>query len=169
MGYSELIKDLGPIRSYMRHFIAYGFQSRSDFKEKSPRSYDNMCRRLESWLGDYMIFHRSATGKAQFISVDPRTVTHDPLYRAFKAKSFTDNDIILHFFILDLLADTSTPLSLCQIVEALHTDYFQPVGLVSACSGWDHPEQAERIRRLGPADPDPRRQDLPLQPFHICS
>ena len=28
-----------------------------------------------------------------------------PLYRAWQSKSFTDNDILLHFFLLDLLAD----------------------------------------------------------------
>lgn len=105
MAYSELIKNFEKIRSYMRDFYVYGFRSRGDFEQKSARSYDNERRRIESWLGDSMSFRQDASGKRVFISVDQREVPHNPLYRALKAKSFTDRDITLHFYILDVLAD----------------------------------------------------------------
>ena len=53
MPYSELIKNFDKIRGYMRHFFAFGFKGREDFKGKSLRIYDNE-RRLESWLKGYM-------------------------------------------------------------------------------------------------------------------
>ena len=103
MAYSELIKNFEKIRSYMREFYVYGFKSRDEYNAKSARSYDNERRRIESWLGDYMGFHRDAAGKSVFLSVDSRNILHNPLYQAFRAKSFTDRDITLHFYILDLL------------------------------------------------------------------
>ena len=118
VAYSELIKSFEKIRSYMREFYVYGFKSREDFTKKSARSYDDERRRIESWLDGYMAFRRTAEGKNVFISVDNRTVTFNPLHNAWKAKSFTDRDIVLHFFILDLLAD-GTPRSAGEAAEGV--------------------------------------------------
>jgi len=103
MAYNELIKNFERIRDYMREFYVYGFKSRDEYSSKSARSYDNERRRIESWLGEYMSFRQDATGKNVFISVDSRNIVSNPLFKAFKAKSFTDYDIILHFYILDIL------------------------------------------------------------------
>ncbi|MBP3900236.1 MAG: WYL domain-containing protein [Blautia sp.] len=103
MAYSELIKDFNRIRAYLRSFYVYGFRHRNEFTMKSARSYDNERRRVESWLGDYMKFGQDADGRRVFLSVDSRSVSENPLYRAFRTKSFTDRDITLHFHILDIL------------------------------------------------------------------
>ena len=126
MAYSELIKSFEKIRDYMRDFYVYGFRSREDFNKKSARSYDDERRRIESWLGGYMAFRRSAEGKNVFISVDNRSVPFNPLHNAWKAKSFTDKDIVLHFCILDILADGAAR-SAGEITEGVaallsHTD-----------------------------------------------
>ena len=105
MPYSELIKNFERVRDYVREFYVYGFKSREEYNTKSARSYDNERRRIESWLGGYMSFHQNARGKKVFLSVDSRSAGHNPLYSAFRAKSFTSLDIILHFYILDALAD----------------------------------------------------------------
>ena len=118
MAYSELIKNFEKIRGYMRDFYVFGFKSREEYDLKSARSYDNERRRIDSWLGDYMSFRQNSTGKSVFLTVDNRGVPHNPLYKAFKAKSFTDNDITLHFYILDLLADGTT-LTVKQIVDQI--------------------------------------------------
>ena len=105
MAYSELIKNFNKIRDYMRDFYVYGFKSRDDYTKKSARSYDNEKRRIESWLGDYMKFRQTADGKNVFLSIDSRVSRHNPLYKAWKTKSFTDGDIALHFLIMDILED----------------------------------------------------------------
>lgn len=105
MAYSELIKDFEKIRDYMRQFYVYGFKSRDEYDAKSARSYDNERRRMESWLGEYMSFRQDDNGKIAFMSVDSQEIISNPLYKAFKAKSFTSNDIALNFFILDILSD----------------------------------------------------------------
>ena len=126
MAYSELIKDFEKIRDYMRQFYVYGFKSRDEFDAKSARSYDNERRRIESWLGDYMGFRQNATGKNVFLSVDSRSIQHNPLYQAFRAKSFTDKDITLHFYILDLLAD-GEELTSGEIVDRIEDRYLTQI------------------------------------------
>ncbi|MBR3785388.1 MAG: WYL domain-containing protein [Firmicutes bacterium] len=122
MAYSELIKDFSRIRDYMRQFYIYGFRTRDEFDDKSGRSYDNERRRLESWLGEYMSFHQDAGGKVVFLSVDSQEILHNPLYQAFKAKSFTANDIVLHFYLMDILEDHAS-CSVTEIVELMADQY----------------------------------------------
>ena len=117
MAYSELIKNFNRIREYMREFYVYGFKSRDEFTGKSGRSYDNERRRIESWLGDYMQFRQMPDGKNVFLSIDSRLSRHNPLYKAWKAKSFTDGDITLHFIIFDILCSPDISLTLNEIME----------------------------------------------------
>ena len=102
MAYQELIKDFNTTRSVLRDFYVQGFHTRQDFRLKSLRSYDNERRRVESWLRDAMGFRQEPEGKVVFLTVDCRTVRHNPLYEAFRAKSFTPWDAALHFLLLDL-------------------------------------------------------------------
>lgn len=103
MAYSEVIKNFERIRSYMRAFYVYGFKRREEYDGKSARSYDNERRRIESYLGEQMAFRTQPNGKVVFLSIDSRAAAHNPLYRAYKAKGFTDGDITLHFILLDIL------------------------------------------------------------------
>ena len=121
--YSELIKNFEKIRAYMRDFYVYGFKSREDYQKKSARSYDDERRRLESWLGDHMSFVRTPEGKNVFISIDSRTIRHNPLYNAWKAKSFTDGDITLHFILFDILHDPGVRRTIAQLLEEIDEKY----------------------------------------------
>ncbi len=120
--YSELIKNFEKIRSYMRDFYVYGFKSRDEFDEKSLRSYDDERRRIESWLGDHTGFFRTPEGKSVFISIDSRSTARNPLYKAWKSKSFTDKDITLHFIIFDILSGECA-LTVREITERIDEDY----------------------------------------------
>ena len=119
MAYSELIKNFDRIRDYMREFYVYGFKSREEYDKKSARSYDNERRRVESWLGGYMRFRQTAKGKAVFLSVDSRVTRRNPLYAAWKTKSFTDGDITLHFLLFDVLHDPAVCLTMPEIMEEI--------------------------------------------------
>ena len=121
--YSELIKNFERIRAYMREFYVYGFKSREGYQTKSARSYDDERRRLESWLGEHMSFVRTPEGKNVFISIDSRTIRHNPLYNAWKAKSFTDGDITLHFILFDILHDPSVKRSIAQLLHQIDEKY----------------------------------------------
>lgn len=121
MAYSELIKNFDNIRGYMRDFFLYGFKTREEYDRKSARSYDNERRRIQSYLGHLISFRQTPSGKNAFISLEGRSITHNPLYQAFKAKSFTNKDITLHFLLLDILSGNSY--SLKDILRIMDTEY----------------------------------------------
>ena len=121
--YSELIKSFERIRAYMREFYVYGFKSRDEYNKKSARSYDDERRRIESWLGDHMSFVRTPEGKNVFISIDSRSIRHNPFYKAWKAKSFTDGDLTLHFILFDILCDPSACYTLAELLERIDEVY----------------------------------------------
>lgn len=123
MAYNELVKNFERIRSYMRDFYIYGFKSRSEYDAKSARSYDDERRRIESWLGGYMSFTRTSDGKNVFLSVNSRTVQHNPFYKAWKAKSFTDGDITLHFIIFDILYEPSVKKTIRELIDTIDFEY----------------------------------------------
>ena len=131
--YSELIKNFEKIRAYLRDFYIYGFKSRDDYQSKSARSYDDERRRLESWLGDHMSFVRTAEGKNVFISIDSRTIRHNPFYHAWKAKSFTDRDITLHFILFDILHNPSVKRTVSELLSEIDgkylSDFENPIAL----------------------------------------
>lgn len=103
--FQELIKNFDRIRDYMRQFYIYGFKARTEFDGKSARTYDNERRRIESWLADYTQADYTSKGKHVYINVDSKEIPQNPLYTAWKSKSFTDNDLMLHFFILDQMIE----------------------------------------------------------------
>lgn len=121
--FQELIKNFDRIRDYMRQFYVYGFKVRNDFSEKSARTYDNERRRIESWLSRYTKSDYTSKGKHVYINVDSKTIPQNPLYAAWKSKSFTDNDLMLHFFILDLLWDCPEGMSSNTVTDLISHNY----------------------------------------------
>ena len=128
--FQELIKSFGKSREYVRDFFVYGFKTREDFADKSGRTYDNERRRIESWLSEYVHREYSASGsgnsgvskKTIAITLDSNLLLTNPLYRVWKSKSFTDNDIMLHFFLLDILRD-GEPRTIEELTSEIFSAY----------------------------------------------
>lgn len=120
--FSELIKSFDKTRDYVRDFFIYGFKVRNEFNRKSSRTYDNEKRRVESWLGDFLRYDSTQRGKQIAISVDSGHIYENPLYKAYYSKSFTDNDIKLHFMLCDILSEDKG-LNVRQITEILNEKY----------------------------------------------
>lgn len=123
-GFSELIKNFDKTRDYVRDFFIYGCKVRSDFSRKSSRTYDDEKRRVESWMSDYMRYDDSVRGRQVSISADSGHISENPLYNAFYSKSFTDNDIKLHFLLTDILSDGGS-FTLKELVDMLNSEYSQ--------------------------------------------
>lgn len=121
--FQELIKNFDKIRDYMRQFYIYGFKVRNEFDGKSGRTYDNERRRIESWMSGYTSSGYSSKGKHVYINVDSKSVSQNPLYAAWKSKSFTDNDIMLHFFLLDLLWDNKEGMTSSRLCDEISRTY----------------------------------------------
>lgn len=120
--FKELIKSFPKTREYVRDFFVYGFKTRDDFKDKSGRTYDNERRRIESWLGTYVRQDYTSKGKNISLAIDSNLLDTNPLYRVWKTKSFTDNDIQLHFYLLDYL-NMDDGCSVEQIADGILAEY----------------------------------------------
>lgn len=118
--FNELVKDFNSIRSYARDFYINGYKQREDFQEKSLRSYDNERRRIESYLRDYIEWEQTAQGKSLRLEVTQEQ--EHPFFRLWQTKSFTKNDIFLHFVLLDCLAVGGVQ-SLPQLTKMVHNNY----------------------------------------------
>lgn len=121
-GFSELIKNFDKTRDYVRDFFIYGFKVRGEVGKKSSRTYDDEKRRVESWLRDYVTTCSNERGKQMYISVESSHISENPLYNAFYSKSFTDNDIKLHFMIADVLTD-GKKLGVRKITETINNRF----------------------------------------------
>ncbi len=124
MAYSELIKNLDTLRTYIRSFYIYGFKTKDKFFAKSSRTYDDEKRRLENYLSGYMTFRPDENGKVSFLSIDSRRAAHNPLHKIFKAKSFTAMDISLHFMLMDIL-EGNCKKTLNQILDEINEKYLE--------------------------------------------
>ncbi len=120
--FNELIKSFSKSREYVRDFFVYGFKTRDDFTSWSSRTYDTERRRLESWLPEYVNQDYTEKGKNIYLAIDSNLLSTNPLYRVWKAKSFTDNDIKLHFYILDYL-EANEPQTAEEITDGLLDSY----------------------------------------------
>lgn len=119
MTYNQRIKHFNRIREYMRDFYVYGFKRRDDFRQKSGRTYDDERRRIEGLLGEHMDSRQNDEGKTLFLSIDSRTPSHNPLYKTWKAKSFTDGDITLHFLLFDVMHDEAEEYTLQELMDSI--------------------------------------------------
>ncbi len=120
--YKEPVKKLENLRYYTYNFHIYGYKMRDDFNRKSARIYDSEKRRIESIIGKYFHFKRDSEGKTVFISINAQNIFHNPFHNIFKIKSFTKNDITLHYIILDILRNNSS-LTVNTIIDIMETDY----------------------------------------------
>lgn len=159
MAYSELIKNFERIREYMRQFYVYGFKSRDEYDIKSKRSYDNERRRIESFLGVYMSFRQDQIGKSVFLSVDSRSITQNPLYNAFKAKSFTDGDITFHFIIMDILADGREH-TIKELIDTTADDYLSCFDLSDILDESSVRKKLKEYEKLGLVAAEKRGREL---------
>ena len=127
--FQELIKNFGKSRDYVRDFFVYGFKSRQDFTsgKKSARTYDDERRRITSWLGKYVEEETAEAGRTRVknisLMMDSNLLDENPLFAVWKTKSFTDNDITLHFALFDILSDRDERLSANEIADILSSDY----------------------------------------------
>lgn len=103
--FQELVKKFDTIRKYTRDFYVYGFKERDEFSYGSQRGYDNERRRIESYLSEWIETDIVYGKKRVRLEIDPHKNSSNPLAQIWQSKSFTKNDVFLHFVLLDIFAD----------------------------------------------------------------
>ncbi|MGN0578419.1 MAG: WYL domain-containing protein, partial [Ruminiclostridium sp.] len=109
------------VRDYVRDFYIFGFRTREDYNTKSKRTYDNEKRRIESWLSDYVHTELSGHKKKVAVKIDCSRIYRNPLYKCYKSATYTENDIKLHFILMDLLENRE--MSASEITDMIVSEY----------------------------------------------
>lgn len=118
--FSKLIKNIEILRHLIREFFVFGYKSRKDFDKKSSRTFDLEKRRVASIFDELCVNDYDKGGKRTSILINSDETESNPLYKVFYAKSFTNNDLVLHFIILDIFSSASVPLSAMEFMELTH-------------------------------------------------
>ncbi|MCQ2467043.1 MAG: WYL domain-containing protein [Clostridia bacterium] len=101
----DLVKTIDDMRELIRHVYVNGFESKTEISPKKSDMTSKNLNRLKTWFGDYYEA-ASKSGKSNHIIIDGRNISHNPLYNAYKMKSFnTANRIEIHFQLIDCLSD----------------------------------------------------------------
>ena len=87
-----------------------------------------------------MYFKQDEGGRRVFLSIDSRSVTENPLYQAFRAKTFTNLDITLHFHLLDILPETDG-LPITAVMRELTDRLYE-------FDSWDLPDESTVRKKL---------------------
>ena len=120
--FSELIKNIDMLRRLIREFFVFGYKSRAEFGEKSGKTYDNDRRRIQNYFDEYFYGAKDKYGKRNSILIDSDRAGENPLYRLYKSKSFTANDLILHFLILDTFRELKSATAM-EFSEYIASEY----------------------------------------------
>lgn len=120
MAYTESIKDLERLRKILLNFYVDGSKTKEDYL---PSFYRGASFVIENALGEDVQTIRKDGKSKKSISLDARIRQVNPLYKLFFLKSFNNNDISLHFHIIDILSDRKRK-RLSDITEELRQRYF---------------------------------------------
>jgi len=126
--FSERIKRYEKIRPYLRDFLIYGIKGRSDYSPTKRRSYDNERRRIEDYLPEYTKEQLHSLGKSLYIHPNLFHTGPNPLFNTYQSKSFTKNDLFLHFILLDLLPESDPAFGMPEILKAIESYVHQTEG-----------------------------------------
>ncbi|MCR5293160.1 MAG: WYL domain-containing protein [Eubacterium sp.] len=105
-------------RDYARTSFVYGFKTKDELKEEfnvSAHTVENNTRNMGDWFQDCLKIRTIAKKQVKYISLNCRNYSANPLYKMWKACSFTTNDIVFFFFLLNYLSNKEEPVSFDEI------------------------------------------------------
>ena len=113
-------------REFARTSFVYGLKTKDELADEFGISASTIehsyPRSMEDWFQE-CLHTRIVDGsrkQVRYVSLNCRNFSANPLYKMWKACSFTTNDIVFFFFLLDYLSKREEPVSLAEI----HKEYY---------------------------------------------
>ena len=113
-------------RDFARISFVYGLKTKDELTEEfnvKVHTVENNTRNMRNWFQECLHtrpFSVNDKRHVKYISLNCRDYSANPLYKMWKACSFTTNDIVFFFFLLDYLSERDEPVSLAEI----HKEYY---------------------------------------------
>ena len=107
-------------RDYARTSFVYGLKTKDELTEEfdvSAHTIENNIRNMRDWFQECLQTRvvEETRKHVKYISLNCRNYSANPLYKMWKACSFTTNDIVFFFFLLHYLSKREEPVSLKEI------------------------------------------------------
>ena len=127
-------------RDYARTSFVYGLKTKDELTEEfnvSAHTVENNTRNMGDWFQDCLQTRvvEETRKHVRYISLNCRNYSANPLYKMWKACSFTTNDIVFFFFLLDYLSKKEEPVSLADIHKAYY-DMHRSDGFQRSSAQW---------------------------------
>ena len=111
-------------RDYARNYFVYGLKTKDELQEEfhvSAHTVENSIRNMRDWFQDCLKTQvvKVTRKHVKYISLNCRSYSVNPLYKMWKACSFTTNDIVFFFFLLDYLSKKEV-----ASLEEMHNAYY---------------------------------------------
>ena len=111
-------------RDYARNYFVYGLKTKDELQEEfqvSAHTVENSTRNMRDWFQDCLKTRvvEETRKHVKYISLNCRSYSVNPLYKMWKACSFTTNDIVFFFFLLDYLSKKEV-----ASLEEMHNAYY---------------------------------------------
>lgn len=114
--YTGCMRSVDKARDFARESFVYGLKGKNDHKEICDRTYDETTRQMQDWFNECLHTRIvNVRSKIKYLSLSCRDYNENPLYRIWKACTFTSNEITFFFFILDYLTAKKEPVGLSEI------------------------------------------------------
>lgn len=102
--YTGCIGSIEKARDFARESFVYGLRDKSEHTEISPRAYDEVTRQMGDWFQECVQTRKvRVRNKVKYISLNCREYAANPLYKIWKSCSFTTNEIVFFFFLINYL------------------------------------------------------------------
>lgn len=121
--YNGCLKSVEKARDYARESFVYGLKTKDELTGEynvSAHTVENNIRNMGYWFQECLRTRvvKETRKHVRYISLNCREYSANPLYKIWKACSFTTNDIVFFFFILDCLSKRGKkPASLDEIYD----------------------------------------------------
>ena len=114
--YTGCLRNIEKARDFAREQFVYGVKGKSEHNEISPRAYDDATRQMADWFQECLHTRTvNVRNKVKYLSLSSRDYSNNPLYKIWKACSFTTSEIMFFFFVLDYLTNKTEPVSLSEM------------------------------------------------------
>lgn len=116
--YTGCIRSIEKARDFARESFVYGLKDKSEHTEISPRAYDEVTRQMGDWFQECVQTRKvRIRNKVKYISLNCREYAVNPLYNIWKSCSFTTNEIVFFFFLINYLTGKNEPVKLSELYK----------------------------------------------------
>lgn len=117
--HSGCVREIAEFRDLAKESFVYGLKHKDNYTNASNRKIEKQTQFMSDWFQECVHSKTVEVDKtAKYISLNCREYSENPLYKMWKACSFTKNEVVFFFFVIDYLENVKEAATLAEIYNA---------------------------------------------------